>query len=173
MLQKTILTQHDIAIKLKRMAFEIAETTGNKNEFVIVGIKENGWQIALLIAGLLQPLVENKVTVAALSLNKQLPDEITIDTYIDVNNKNVLLIDDVCNSGKTLAYALKPLLQFHPAKIEILVLVDRVYKQFPVMPRYVGISVATMLEEYIEVIIKNGTVMEAIIVDAKPVLANS
>ena len=76
----------------------------------------------------------------------------------------MLLVDDVCNSGKTLLYALKPLLEQHPAKIEIMVLVDRMYKQFPVKPNFVGLSVATTLEDYIEVTVDNGNILEAVLV---------
>jgi pyrimidine operon attenuation protein/uracil phosphoribosyltransferase len=57
----------------------------------------------------------------------------------------------VANSGKTLTYALKPFLDFHPKKIETLVLVERSHKTFPVQPDYVGLSVATTIEEHIYV----------------------
>ena len=117
--KKVILTQDDIDIKLHRLAFEVAETMNNTKDLIVLGIKENGLQIAQRLVPLLQPLLSNKISLVGLSLNKQLPSEINIDQEIDFNDKNVLLVDDVCNSGKTLLYALKPLLNQHPTKIEI------------------------------------------------------
>jgi pyrimidine operon attenuation protein / uracil phosphoribosyltransferase len=70
---------------------------------------------------------------------------------MDFNKKVVILVDDVANSGKTLTYALKPFLEFHPKKIQTLVLVERSHKVFPVQPDYVGLSVGTTLQEHIYV----------------------
>ncbi len=162
--KKIILTQDDIDIKLHRLAFEVAETMSNTSDLIVLGIKENGLHIAKKLIPLLQPLLVNEINLVGLSLNKQLPNEIVIEQEIDFNNKNILLVDDVCNSGKTLLYALKPLLHQHPAKIEILVLVDRMYKQFPVKPNFIGLSVATTLEDFIEVTVDENNVLEAILV---------
>ena len=113
---------------------------------------------------MLKPLLTNNIILVGLSLNKSNPDIVTLDATIDFNNKNVLLVDDVCNSGKTLLYALKPLLNSHPKKIEVLVLVDRMYKQFPVKPNFVGLSVATTLSDFIEVIVENDEIKEAVLI---------
>jgi pyrimidine operon attenuation protein/uracil phosphoribosyltransferase len=72
-----------------------------------------------------------------------------------------LLVDDVASSGKTMLYALKPFLQFHPKKIETLVLVERTHKQFPVHVDYVGMPVATTLEEHILVEVVDGVIVGA------------
>jgi pyrimidine operon attenuation protein/uracil phosphoribosyltransferase len=66
----------------------------------------------------------------------------------------IIIIDDVSNSGKTLSYALKPFLEFHPKKIRTLVLVERSHTSFPVRPDYVGLSVATTIQEHIFVEVK-------------------
>jgi pyrimidine operon attenuation protein/uracil phosphoribosyltransferase len=78
-----------------------------------------------------------------------------------VDGKVVILVDDVANSGKTLLYALKPFLSFHPRKIQTLVLVERTHKMFPVNSDYVGLSVATTLQENIIVEVSNGEVTGA------------
>jgi pyrimidine operon attenuation protein/uracil phosphoribosyltransferase len=77
---------------------------------------------------------------------------------MDFNQKTVLLIDDVANSGRTMMYALKPLLQFLPKQIQTLALVERTYKQFPVAVDYVGLSVSTTQQETIVVEVKDGDV---------------
>ncbi len=61
----------------------------------------------------------------------------------------IIVVDDVSNSGKTLLYALKPFINSHPKKIQILVLVERTHTSFPVRPDYVGLSIATTIQEHI------------------------
>ncbi len=80
-----------------------------------------------------------------------MPDVIAVSPEYDMNDKVVIIVDDVVNSGKTLLYALKPFLSFHPKKIQTLVLVERTHKMFPVTSDYVGLSLATTLQENIVV----------------------
>ena len=75
----------------------------------------------------------------------------------------MLLIDDVANSGKTLLYGLKPLMEYYPRTIQTLVLVERMHKLYPVKPTYVGLSVATTLEDHIQVEVSNGEITGAYI----------
>ena len=70
----------------------------------------------------------------------------------------VIVADDVVNAGKTLLYALKPILQFSPKKIQTLVLVERTHKAFPVTSDYVGLSIATTLEEHIIVEVEDNEI---------------
>jgi pyrimidine operon attenuation protein/uracil phosphoribosyltransferase len=77
---------------------------------------------------------------------------------MDFTNKVIILVDDVANSGKTLLYALKPFLAFHPKKIQMLVLVERSHNSFPVHPDYVGLSVSTTLQEHIYVEVEEGKI---------------
>jgi pyrimidine operon attenuation protein / uracil phosphoribosyltransferase len=67
----------------------------------------------------------------------------------------------VANSGKTLLYSMKPFLEFHPKKIQALVLVERRHNAFPVKPDYVGLSIATTLQEHIYVEIEGERVKGA------------
>jgi len=161
-----ILSKEQILIKLNRLAFEIAEAMNNDDDLVIIGIKENGLPIAHQLEALLKKLLKNNITVISASMNKSKPADISFNIALDFNNKNVLIVDDVCNSGKTLLYTLKPLLQSIPLKIEILVLVDRMYKQFPIKPNYVGLSLATTLSDFVEVEISNGEIVGAYVKNA-------
>jgi len=161
-----ILSKEQILIKLNRLAFEVAESMNNADDLVIIGIKENGLPIAFQLETLLKKLLKNNITVISASMNKSKPADISFNLVLDFNNKNVLIVDDVCNSGKTLLYTLKPLLQSMPLKIEILVLVDRMYKQFPIKPNYVGLSLATTLSDFVEVEISNGEIVGAYVKNA-------
>jgi pyrimidine operon attenuation protein/uracil phosphoribosyltransferase len=75
-------------------------------------------------------------------------------------------VDDVSNSGKTLLYAIKPLLDFYPVSIQTLVLVERMYRLYPVKPDYVGLSISTSLQEHIRVIVE-GSEIEGVCVESK------
>ena len=74
----------------------------------------------------------------------------------DLNNKVVLLVDDVLNTGKTMIYALHPFLNYAVKKIATIVLVDRNHNLFPVRADYVGLSMATTLQEHISVEFSEG-----------------
>ena len=70
---------------------------------------------------------------------------------VDYSNKVVVLIDDVLNSGKTLMYAAKHFLTTPILKLSTVVLVDRTHNRFPIKADYVGLSLATTLNEYVNV----------------------
>ena len=147
------------------MALEIAERNEGVNEIIIIGIKENGIFIAKKIEEYLRLNFSGAVKTIALSLNKKNPDAVLLSEEISLNNKVILLVDDVANSGKTMLYALKPLLQQHPSQIQTLALVERTHKLFPVALNYVGLSVSTTADENIVVTVLDGEVTGASIVN--------
>ncbi|MCZ2222406.1 MAG: phosphoribosyltransferase [Chitinophagales bacterium] len=162
--KKYILNKEAAALKLKRLALEVAEQLENSNtDLIILGIKNSGTTIAEKIAQLLKDYLQQSIEVIEVSLNKAKPTEVSLSKQLSFDNKNILLCDDVANSGKTLLYALKPLLNYHPKSIQTLVLVERMHKQFPVNPDYVGLSLATTLQDNIVVEIENNEVIGAYI----------
>ena len=163
--KKIILNQESANQKLHRMALELAENlSGSSADVIWIGVRTNGLVIAQKIAELLKPYIGNKISIISVSLNKQLPKEVVLSENSNLTDLNLVLIDDVANSGKTLLYALKPLLEFYPRTIQTLVLVERMYKLYPVKPDYVGISVATTPENHIEVEVAEGQIMGAYVI---------
>ena len=160
-MKKQILTEEVALKKLKRIALEVAERNFNEKELLLIGIKENGIVIAQIISKLMKAVFTGSITVVALSMNKKKPTTITIEKNIDVNGRTILLIDDVANSGRTMLYALKPLLEKHPKKIQTLALVERTHKTFPVDVNYVGLSISTTLNEHITIEVGKDKVMGA------------
>jgi len=160
-MKKQILTEEVALKKLKRIALEVAERNFNEKELLLIGIKENGIVIAQIISKLMKAVFTGSITVVALSMNKKKPTTITIEKDIDVDGKTILLIDDVANSGRTMLYALKPLLEKHPKKIQTLALVERTHKTFPVDVDYVGLSISTTLNEHITIEVGKDKVMGA------------
>lgn len=159
-----VLSREAADYKMRRMALELAEKLeGDNLPVVIIGIRNSGSVIAAKVAGYLKQYVANQVQVIALVMDKHHPVEITLSETIDLNEKHIVIADDVTNSGRTLLYALKPLLNSFPKSIQTLVLVERMHKQFPVNPDYVGLSVATTLQDHIQVEVENGEVIGAYI----------
>jgi pyrimidine operon attenuation protein / uracil phosphoribosyltransferase len=146
-----ILSQEVSQRKMLRMAYEILENNYEENELILAGIRESGSVIARNIQKLLHKIKNISTELLMVTLDKKLPEEVVLSRSISFENKVVIVIDDVSNSGKTLLYALKPFLSSHPKKIQTLVLVERTHKAFPVKPDYVGLSVATTLQEHIYV----------------------
>ncbi len=151
-----ILTAEIARKKLQRMAFEILEKNLGEKEIILAGIKESGLIIANIIKSILQEVFKGKISVIEIDIDKKNPKNISIPKENNFDNAVIIITDDVANSGKTLLYALKPFLEFYPKKIQVLVLVERSYKQFPVAPDYVGMSVSTATDEKI-IVETNGT----------------
>lgn len=158
-----ILSKSSADKKLRRMALEIAERNIDKNELIIIGIKENGVFIAKKIAEYLKEIFKGTIKTVSLSINKKDPGEVELSEQTDLKGKSILLADDVANSGRTMLYALSPLIAQKPAQIETLVLVERTYKLFPVALNYVGLSVSTEANENISVEVKDGEISGAAI----------
>ncbi len=144
--------------KIHRMAYEIVEKNINEKEIILAGIKENGNTIAQVLSAFLKNIFKGEVTIVEIKIDKKNPKNISLSERINFDNKIIIIIDDVANSGKTLLYAIKPFLEFYPKKIQTLVLVERSYKEFPVSPDYVGLSVSTALTEKIIVETSNGRI---------------
>lgn len=156
-----ILSKEIAQKKLRRMAMEVAERNHDKAALVLIGIKENGMVVAQKIAGFLQEVYKGKIQLLSLGMDKKNPGEIVLSEQPDFNGATILLIDDVANSGRTMLYALKPLLDQHPASIQTLALVERTHKLFPVDVEYVGLSLSTTKDEMIVVDINEGEVTGA------------
>jgi pyrimidine operon attenuation protein / uracil phosphoribosyltransferase len=159
--KKYILEQSVAEKKLRRMALEIIEKNADEKQIILAGIRESGTVVAKNIQ---QYLADNSSIVTELisiSLDKRQPKEIVLSKIIDFNDKVIIIIDDVANSGKTLLYALKPFLEYHPKKIQTLVLVERSHNSFPVHPDYIGLSIATTLQDHIYVEVEGDKVLGA------------
>ncbi|MBI2730848.1 MAG: phosphoribosyltransferase [Sphingobacteriales bacterium] len=150
MTEKKYIMDGDTAEKkLKRLAYEILESNPGEQQIVLAGIRESGTAIANYIKEYLSEISNLYTELVTIYLDKRLPKMVTLDREIGFDNKVIIIIDDVANSGKTMLHAMKPFLDHDPKKIQTLVLVDRTHKAFPIHPDYVGLSVATTLDEHI------------------------
>ena len=159
--RKYILSKEIAGKKLRRMALELVERNYDEPQLVLLGIKDNGVVIADKLANHLKDIFKGEVIVTALTINKKHPAEVIIEPAIDFNNKVVVLIDDVANTGRAMLYSLQPLLQTFPKKIQTAALVARTHKSFPIALDYAGLSISTTLDEHIYVEVLEGEVMGA------------
>ncbi len=152
-----ILNDHQIKQKIKRLAIEIVEHNFEEKEIILAGINNNGMSFAKLLEHELKSFSKLKVTMTRLLLNpaEPLASEVILEMPVkNVKNKVIIVVDDVANTGRTIFYAVKPLLETLPKKVEVAVLIDRTHKSFPIKVDYYGLSLATTLLEDINVKIR-------------------
>lgn len=146
--------------KVRRIAFEILENNFDQKEIVLAGITGEGFELAQLLKGALSDITDKKISIAELIFDKKAKNQpdITIESEIDTfKNKTIIIVDDVLNTGRTVAYALRPFLSISTKKIEVAVLVNRDHLTFPISARYIGYSLSTTLKEHIKVILSDRT----------------
>jgi pyrimidine operon attenuation protein / uracil phosphoribosyltransferase len=153
-MKNIILTNEEIKFKTKRIAYQIYETFVNEPEIIIAGISKSGYTFSQHIANELEQISDLKIIRCEVEINKNEPHK-NITTSLpasEYENKAVVLVDDVLNSGATLMYGVKHFLDVPLKKIKTAVLVDRNHKKYPIKADFKGISLSTSLHEHIQVI---------------------
>jgi pyrimidine operon attenuation protein / uracil phosphoribosyltransferase len=152
-----ILNQKQILQKIKRLAIEILERNHDCTELYLAGINNNGLRFAKLLESELSSISRMNIHLINILLNPANPVSKSVEISVDIeslNDKVIIIVDDVANTGRTAFYAAKPLLNILPKKLEFVALVDRKHKTFPISPDYVGMSLATTMKENINVNLK-------------------
>ncbi len=147
----SILNHSQISHKIKRLAWQMYENNMETTEIWIAGIDERGGFLANLIANELKQIGTLDVKQFSIQLNRENYEPLFISEHSldNLANKTVVIVDDVLNSGKTIMCCLLPLLEKKVSKIEVAVLASRSHKKFPIKADYVGISMATTLQEHL------------------------
>ncbi|HLF53436.1 phosphoribosyltransferase domain-containing protein [Flavobacterium sp.] len=157
MSQNIILNNQEIEHKIKRIAYQIYETFVDEEEIVIAGIATNGFIFAKKLALALENIAPIKVILCEVYIDKQNPNApiTTSLTKEQYENKGLVLVDDVLNSGTTLIYGVKHFLDVPLKKLKTAVLVDRNHKKYPVKADFKGISLSTSLLEHVQVVFED------------------
>lgn len=153
-----LLNKERIAFKLRRMAYEIWERNSDEKEIVVIGIEGSGKIVAGNLVSLLKEISPLKITSITITINKKRPLDFVFDIDENLSGKSIIMVDDVANSGKTLQYSLNGILSYDLKKVMVAVLVDRKHKSFPIATDIVGHSVATTIQDHIEVVTQGNTV---------------
>ena len=144
--------------KIRRIAYQVYEQNFEESSIIIAGINGEGYHFAEILVKELKQISEIEVHIARVSFDKQATEqpEINIESNVDTfRNKNIVLCDDVLNTGKTLAFSLRPFLSIPIKKLQVAVIVDRNHPNFPMAADYVGYSLSTTLNEHIQVVLSD------------------
>ncbi|GAB4208381.1 MAG: phosphoribosyltransferase domain-containing protein [Bacteroidia bacterium] len=159
MAQKTLLlSPKEIELKIQRLSNEVAEKYYDTKEIFMFGIEGQGVKLAGRIQKEYTTLTGKTARLFTLRINKQHPiGSVNIDKEVaeKIKTGHVLLIDDVLNSGKTLFYAMQAFVQVPLSSLRVLVLVNRNHLDYPVYPEFVGMTLSTTYQNYIEADLKN------------------
>ncbi len=156
-----LMSASEIDRTLVRLAHEILEKTQDLDKLAFVGIRRRGVPLAMRLAAKIEELEKRKVPVGVLDINLYRDDLSTVsekpvhnstDIQFPIAGKDVVLVDDVLYTGRTIRAALDALFdQGRPARVQLLVLIDRGHREVPIEARYVGRMVQTGGGEIIEV----------------------
>ena len=156
-----ILDQEGINRAITRIAHEIIEKNKGSAELCVVGIRNRGVYIAQRIAECIKKIEGINVLAGALDITLYRDDlalasgqPLVRKTEIDfdINDKNLVLVDDVLYTGRTIRAALDALIDFgRPKSIQLAVLIDRGHRELPIRPDFVGKNIPTSKKESVEV----------------------
>jgi len=159
-----ILNKKQIQQRIDRMAYQVLEDNLGEEELIIAGIVDKGYVIAKRLKTVLESISKIKITLMKIEINKDISHlEATSDLDLDlVANKVVILVDDVLNSGRALAYGLGVFLDIPLKKLRTLVLIDRSHRNFPISPDFTGLELATILKEHVDVVLDEKSEEDAV-----------
>lgn len=149
-----ILDREVVSKKIERMAFEIHEQHFGEKEIIMAGVAEGGYRLAELLKNEVEKISSLKVELLKITLDKKsivLPEVSVTPSLHPTESRPVIITDDVLNTGRTLSYCLEAFLKYPLKKLQAAVLVNRDHRSFPVSPDYIGYSLATTVEEHVEV----------------------
>lgn len=153
-----ILDKEQTLQKIRRIAFEIYENNFQEEEVILAGIYDKGYAFAGMLQKELSAISPLHSVLVKISLEKfsLIQGEVQLDCQKEIlQNKSIILIDDVLNTGRTIAHSLKPFLNIQVKKIQTAVIVDRNHKMFPVSADFVGYALSTTIQEHIEVVLQD------------------
>lgn len=158
---KTILSSQQLTLTVKRLAHQILENNASLQDTVVIGLQPRGIFLSNRIVDELKTLVsEGKVAYGKLDITfyrddvrKSLHIANSTDIPFSLENKHVILIDDVLYTGRTIRAALDALLAFgRPSKVSLCVLIDRRFsRELPIQPDFTGKTIDTIISQKVKV----------------------
>lgn len=169
---KTILSHHQVTLTIKRLAHQVLENHMQLENTVFIGLQPRGVFMSDKIVHELQQLVHPSfiqygkldITFYRDDVRKQLHRANKTDIKFSIENKTVVLIDDVLWTGRTIRAALDALLDFgRPQKVELCVLIDRRFsREYPIQADYIGRSIDTFANQKVMVFLGQNSETESV-----------
>lgn len=161
---KLLLSEKDMTRALERLTYEILEKHGECEKLQIVGIERRGADLARRLQGLLEAKLGRSLPLGTLDINLYRDDWTSMEStpqvgtsrmFFNVTGSEILLVDDVLYTGRTIRSALEAIMDYgRPARVELLVLVDRGRRELPIQADFVGRSLDTAANERVDVLLK-------------------
>ncbi|USS92717.1 bifunctional pyr operon transcriptional regulator/uracil phosphoribosyltransferase PyrR [Fructilactobacillus ixorae] len=159
--EKVVLDSMSMQRALTRITYEIIEKNKGVQNLVLIGIKTRGVYLANRIANRLKKLENTDVPVISLDITKyrddqttKLTDQTVAENVVPIDNQNVVLIDDVLFTGRTVRAALGAINEIgRPKRINLAVLVDRGHRELPIRADFVGKNIPSSKHETIKVLV--------------------
>lgn len=156
-----LMSGSEIERTLVRLAHEILEKSDDFDHLAFIGIRRRGVPLAQRLARKIEALEKRSVPVGMLDINLYRDDLSTVDTQpvvsgteipFSVQDRDIILVDDVLYTGRTVRAALDALFdQGRPARVQLLALIDRGHRELPIEARFTGRNVQTSRKEIVEV----------------------
>lgn len=161
--EKTVLSEDDINRILTRMAYEIMEIHKGIKNLALVGIQTRGVYLAKRLKSKIKEIEGEKPLIGELDINLYRDDWTQIghspvvkptEINFTVEDRKIILVDDVLYTGRTVRAAMDALMDFgRPSKIELAVLIDRGHRELPIQANYVGRAIETLHSETVNVML--------------------
>ncbi len=158
---RTLLNKAEMRRTLERLTYEIIERHGECTKLALVGVQRRGVDIARRLKVLLDARLSCPTPLGELDINLYRDDWTSLDVQphisrtdipFDIDGREIVLVDDVLFTGRTVRAALEAILDFgRPTRVELLVLVDRGHRELPIQPDYAGKVVETLRGEHVDV----------------------
>jgi pyrimidine operon attenuation protein/uracil phosphoribosyltransferase len=159
---KTILNTEQIQLTIKRLAHQLIENHNDFSNSVVIGLQRRGVYLSdAIVTELKNILPKTKIEYGKLDITfyrddirKELHQPNKTEMDFSIENKKVILIDDVLYTGRTIRAALDALIDFgRPSKVELCVLIDRRYsRELPIQPDYTGKQIDSIITQKVKVL---------------------
>ena len=159
--KKALLEREDIGRLVSRMAHEIVEKASSPAELALIGIRSRGVHLARRIARKIGEIAKITPAVGVIDVTPYRDDKLqeaaaaavgAFEVQVTVDDRTVVLIDDVIFRGRTIRAAMDALIDFgRPRAIQLVALVDRGHRELPIRADYVGRNIPTSQQETVQV----------------------